>query len=145
MNETGKFGNRTQEGSVPIRWFGQDVSRTPDAGICYSQDHTTQWAGDDWGKKNSGHPTDSQLMGRKRRAGDQFAPSPYEEDVVCQTEHRWDTLRKRALFGSDGPDSMTSGSDVVEAHDYGLPRDGYPIVAQSRLFIENDSPETAWS
>ena len=84
-------------------------------------------------------------MGRKRRAGDRFAPSPYDEDVVRQTEHRWDTPRKRALFGSDGPDSMTSGSDVVEAQDYELPRDGYPMVAQSGLFIENDSPEAAWS
>ena len=60
-------------------------------------------------------------------------------------EHRWDTPRKRALFGSDGTDSMTSGSDIVEAQDYGLQRDGYPMVAQSGLFIENDSPEAAWS
>ena len=51
-------------------------------------------------------------MGRKRRAGDRFAPSSYEEDVVRQTEHRWYTPRKRALFGSDEPDSMMSGSDV---------------------------------
>ena len=40
---------------------------------------------------------------------------------------------------------MTSGSDVVEVHDYGPPGDGYPMVAQSGLFIENDSPEAAWS
>ena len=88
-------------------------------------------------------------MGRKRRAGDRFAPNSYEEDVeedvVRQTEHRWDTPRKRALFGSDEPDSMTSGSDVVETQDFGLPRDGYPMGAQSGLFIENDSPEAAWS
>ena len=87
----------------------------------------------------------SQLMGRTRRAGDRFAPSPFEDDVVLQTENRWDTPCKRVLFGSDGPDSMTSGSDVVEAQDYGPPGDGYPMVAQSGLFIENDSPEAAWS
>ena len=50
-------------------------------------------------------------MGRKRRAGGQLATSPYVDDVV----RRWDTPRKCALFGLDGPDSMTSGSDVVEA------------------------------
>ena len=93
VSETGKFGNRTQKGSGQVRWFGQDLSRAPD-----------------WGKRKSSQQTDSQLMGRKRRAGDRFAPSSYEEDVVHQTEHWWDTPRKRALFGSDEPDSMTSGS-----------------------------------
>ena len=87
----------------------------------------------------------SHLMGRKRRAGDRFAPSPYEDDVVRQTETRWDIPRKRALFGLEEPDSMTSGRDVVEAQDYGTPGDGYPMVAQSGLFIENDSPKAAWS
>ena len=38
---------------------------------------------------------------------------------------------------------MTSGSDVVETQDFG--RDGYSMGAQSGLFIENDSPEAAWS
>ena len=84
-------------------------------------------------------------MGCKRRAGDRFAPSSYEEEVVRQTEHRWDTPCKRALFGSDEPDSTTSGSDVVETQEFGLPRDGYAIGAQSGLFIENDSPEAARS
>ena len=40
---------------------------------------------------------------------------------------------------------MTSGSDVVEVQDYGPPGDGYPMVAQSGLLIENDPPEAAWS
>ena len=138
-------GNRTQKGSGQVRWCGQDSSRAPDSGIGYSQDHRTQWAGEDWGKRKFSQPTDSQLMGRKRRAGDRFALSSYKEDVARQTEHWWDTPRKRALFGSDEPDSMTSGSDVVETHDFGLPRDGYSMGDQSGLFIENDSPEAAWS
>ena len=108
VNETGKFGNRTQKGSVQVRWFGQDLSRAPDSGIGYSQDHMTQWAGDDWVEQDSCHPMGSQLMGRKRRAGDQFAQSPHEDDVVRQTENRWNTPCKSALFGSEGPDSMTS-------------------------------------
>ena len=95
-----------------------------------------KWASDDWVEQDSCHPMGSQLMGRKRRAGDRFAPSPYEDYVVRQTENQWDTLRKRALFGSDGIDSMMSGSDVVEVQDYGPPGDGYPMVAQSGLFIE---------
>ena len=84
-------------------------------------------------------------MGRKRRAGDRLATSLYVDDVVRQRENRWDTPRKHALFGSDGPDSMTSGSDVVEAQDYGPPDDGYPMVAQSGLLYEYDSLKEAWS
>ena len=145
VNESDKFGNRTQKGSVQIRWFGQDLFRAPDSGIGYSHDHRTQWAGGDWVEKDSGHPMGSQLMGRKRRAGDRFAPSPYEDDVVRQTETQWDIPRKRALFGLEGPDSMMSGRDVVEAQDYGPPGDGYPMVAQSGLFIENVSLKEAWS
>ena len=38
----------------------------------------------------------SQLMGRKRRAGDRFAPSPCEDDVFRETETRWDI--PRALY-----------------------------------------------
>ena len=104
VKETGKFGNRTQNGSIQVQWFGQDLSRAPDSGIGYTQDHRTQWADDDWVEQDSCHPMGSQLMGRKRRAGDRFAPSPYKDDVVRQTENRWDTPRKRALFGSEGPD-----------------------------------------
>ena len=104
-----------------------------------------QWADDDWEKRKSNQPTVSQLMGRRGRVGDRFTPSSYEEEVVHQTEHRWDTPRKRTLFGSDKPDSMTSGSDVVETQDFGLARDGDAMGPQSGLFIENDSPETAWS
>ena len=40
---------------------------------------------------------------------------------------------------------MTSGSDVVEAQDYGPPADGYHIVAKSGLLYENDSLKEAWS
>ena len=36
--------------------------------------------------------------------------------------------RKHALFGSEGPDSLTSGSDVVEAQVHELSDDGYRIV-----------------
>ena len=51
----------------------------------------------------------------------------------------------QAHFILKGPDSRTSGRDVVEAQDYRPPDDGYPEITQSGLFIENDSPEAAWS
>ena len=145
VDETGQFGHRTQRGSTQVRWSGQDLSRALDSGIGYSQDHRTLWASGDWVEQDSYHPTDSQLMGRKRRAGDRLATSPNVDEVVHRRENRWDTPRKCALFGSDGPDSMTSGSDVVEAHDWGPPDDGYPIVAQYGFLYENDSLKEAWS
>ena len=86
VDETGQFGNRTQRGSTQVRWFGQDLSRAPDSGIGYNQDHRTQWTGDDWVGQDSCHPTGSQLNGRQRRAGDRLATSPYEDDVVRRRE-----------------------------------------------------------
>ena len=127
--------------SGPMVWTGFILS----AALGYSQDHRTQWAGDDWVEQDSYHRTGSQLMGRKRRAGDQLATSPYVDDVVRQRGNRWDTPRKHALFGSDEPDSMTSGSGVVEDQDYGPPDYAYPMVAQSGLLYENDSLKEAWS
>ena len=52
-----------------------DLSRAPDSGIGYNQDHRTQWTGDDWVGQDSYHQTGSQMMGRKRRAGDRLATS----------------------------------------------------------------------
>ena len=51
----------------------------------------------------------------------------------------------RALFGSDGLDSMTSDSDVVEAQVHRLSDDGYPIIAQPGLLYKNNSLEEAWT
>ena len=57
---------------------------------------------------------------------------------------RWGTPRKRALFGLDGPDSMSSGSDVTEAQLRWPPDDEYPMVAQSGRPYIDDSLEEAW-
>ena len=43
----------------------------------------------------------------------------------------WGTPRKQALFGSEGQDSVSSGSDVVEARSGWPLDDQYPEVAQS--------------
>ena len=74
-----------------------------------------------------------------------MATRPNVDGEVHRTENQWGTPRKRALFGSDGPDGMSSGSDVVEAQYWGPPDDGYRVVAQSGLLYENDSREEAWS
>ena len=89
--------------------------------------------------------TGRQLMGRKRRAGDRLVTRPNVDREVHRTENRWGTPCKRALFGSDGPDSMSSGSDVAEAQHWWPPDGGYPVVAQSGLSYGNDSLEEAWS
>ena len=138
VSETSKFGNRTQKGLVKSdgldRIYPEHRTRVL-ATARITECNVLVMTG----------RSKSQTNRRTHRAGDRFAPSSYEEEVVRQTEHRWDTPRKHALFGSDEPDSTTSGSDVVETQDFGLPRDGYAMGAQSGLFIENDSPETARS
>ena len=54
-------------------------------------------------------------------------------------------LHKRALFGSDGADGMSSGSDVMEAQHWWPPDGEYPMVAQSGLSYGNDFLEETWS
>ena len=38
------------------------------------------------------------------------------DGTVLRRDNQWGIPRKRALFVSDGPDSMTSGSDILEGH-----------------------------
>ena len=56
VDETGQFGDLTQRGSTQVRWFGQDLSRAPDLGMGYTQDHRTQWANDGWVEPDSYRP-----------------------------------------------------------------------------------------
>ena len=83
----------------------------PDSGIGHTQDNRTNRTNEVWGEPDTYQPTSSQPMGRKRRAGDRLDTRPNVDREV----RREGTPRKRALFGSDGPDSMSSGSDVTEA------------------------------
>ena len=143
--ETGQFGDRTQRGSTQVRWFGQDLVRAPDSGIGYTQDHRTRWSDDGWVEPDSYRLTDSRLMGRKRLAGGRLATRRNVNSVVHRMESQWGIPHKRALFGSDGPDSTSSSSDVVKDHYLEPPDDGYPVVTQSGLLHENDSHKEAWS
>ena len=125
VDETGRFRDRPQRESTQVRWGGQDGRREPDSGISYTQDHQTRWADDSWVKPDSFAPTTSQPAGRKRRAGGRSAVRQIPDD------NQWGIPRKRALFVSDGPDSTTSGSDVLEGHYERPPDDGYSDIANS--------------
>ena len=52
----------------------------------------------------------------RRAANVEPAVDRIPEEKVTHKDNRWDTPWKRALFMSDGPDSMTSGSDIPEGH-----------------------------
>ena len=67
------------------------------------------------------------------------------DSAVHGMKSQWGIPHKRALFGSDGPDSTSSSSDVVEGHYLESPDDGYPVVIQSGLILNNVSRTEAWS
>ena len=107
-------------------------------GIGYTQDSRTNRTNEIWGEPDTYQPTGSQPMGRKRRAGDWLDTRPNVDREVRREGTRWGTPRKRALFGSDGPDSMSSGSDVTEAQLRWPPDNEYPTLAQSgRPYIDD--------
>ena len=54
------------------------------------------------------------------------------DGAVLRRDNQWGIPQKRALFISDGPDSTTSGSDILEGH-YDRPLEvGYPDVHSTR-------------
>ena len=79
------------------------------------------------------------------RAGDWLETRPDVDRGVRSEGTWWGTPRKRALFGPDGPDSMSSGSDVAEAQLRWPPDDEYPAVAQSGRPYDDESLEEARS
>ena len=141
VDQTGRFGDRPQRESTQVRWHGQDGSREPDSGIGYTHDHQARWADDGWVEPDSFAPTTSQPTGRKRRARSRSAVRRIPDGTVQRRDNQWGIPRKRALFVSDGPDSTTSGSDVLEGHYGGPPDDGYPGIANSRRPQEVHSQE----
>ena len=61
-------------------------------------------------------PNNMQPTGRKRRAGGRSAVKRVPDGTVLRRDNQWGILWKRALFASDGPDSTTSGIDILEGH-----------------------------
>ena len=91
-----------------------DESRTRVFG--YKQDHQTRWTDYGWVETDSFAPDTVQLTGRKRRAGGRSAVKRIPDGTVLRRDNQWGIPRKRGLFLSDGPDSTTSGSDILEGH-----------------------------
>ena len=78
-----------------------------------------------------------QPAGHKRRAAGRPAGDRIPEETAIHRDSRCTIPRKRALFTSDGSDSMTSGSDTPESH-----ADGPPAVEYSeRLMTEKRQDE----
>ena len=90
-------------------WVEQDLSEVPDSGIGHPQDHRTDLNNEVWCEPDTYQPTSSQPIRRKRRAGDRLETRSNVDRRVRREGNRWGTPRKRALFGPDGPDSMSSG------------------------------------
>ena len=70
-----------------------------------------------------------QPTGRKRRAGSAVKRIP--DGTVLRRDNQWGIPRKRALFVSDGPDSTTSGSDILEGHYDRPPEEEYSDIPNS--------------
>ena len=102
--------------STQVRRDERDGRREPDSGLGHTQNYRTGYTqvqdDDAW----TFAQRTEQLAGRKRRAGGRPAVNRILEETGIHRDSRWDSPRKRALFTSDGPDSTTSGSDIVEGH-----------------------------
>ena len=120
-----------EAGLVKPRWFGQDLSKVPDSGIGRTQDNRMGRNNVGWCDQDTSQPTSSQPIGRKRRAGDRIETRSDVGRDVRREGPRCATLCKRALFGPEGQNSVSSSSFVAEAQLGWPPDDEYPAVAQS--------------
>ena len=134
-----------EAGQVRPRWFGQDLSEVPDSGIGHTQDNRTGRNNVGWCDQNTYQPTSSQPIGRKRRAGDRLETRSDVDRGVRREGTWWGTPRKRVLFGPEGPNGISSGSDVAEAQSGRPPDDEYPAVTQSGWPYEDEYLEEARS
>ena len=106
-----------------MKWGGQDGRREPDSGIGSTQDHRTRWTDDGWVEPDSFAPNTVQQMGRKRRAGGQSVVKRIPDGTVVRRDNQWGIPRK--------PDSMTSGSDILEGHYDRPPEEEYSDIPNS--------------
>ena len=119
------------------------MSEVPDSGIGRTQDSRTGRNSVGWCDQNTFRPTSPQPIRRKRRAGDRVeTKSDFGRDVRREGTRRV-TPRKRARFGPEGQNSVSSGSDVAEAQLGWPPNDEYPAVAQSEWPPQDEYLEEA--
>ena len=97
------IGDRTQRKTSQVRWFGQNLSEVPDSDIGYTFDNRMHRTNEVCGEPDTYHPTSSQPMGCKRRAGDRLDTRPNVDRKVRWEGTWWGTPHKHDLFGSDGP------------------------------------------
>ena len=84
-----------------------------------------------WNESDSFAPNTVQPTGRKRRAGGWSDMNRIPDGTVLRRDNQWGIPRKRALFVSDGPDSTTSGSDILEGHYDRPPEEEYSDIPNS--------------
>ena len=87
--------------------------------------------GNGWVEPDSFATNTAQPTGRRRRAGGRPTVKRIPDGTVHWRDNQWGIPRKRALFASDGPDSTTSGSDILEGHYQRPPEDGYSDIPNS--------------
>ena len=112
---------------VRPRWSGHETLDTMDSGIGYTQDL--------YG------PAHAQLVGRKRRVDDDSLLIPGAEAPDSEGRIPWDAPHKRILFGSEGPDSTSSGSGIQKARPGWPPDNVYPDSTQYGQLAENRDRE----
>ena len=116
---------------VRPKWFGHDMSGTLDSGIGRTQE--------------SFRPTFTQLVGRKHRADEQSLLGPGDGVPGNMEGIQWNAPQKRVLFGSDGPDSTSSGSNIQENRPGWTPDNVYADSTQYRQLSEENGRDEAWS
>ena len=119
-------GPRIAAEQVRPRWLGHDLPGAQDSVIGYSGNARTH--GDRVGRfgQSTFRPTLPESARRKHRAGGRVVTV---SDVGLDERSEgamWGTPRKRALFGPEDQDSVSSVSDVVEAQSGWPPEDVFP-------------------
>ena len=108
----------------------------------YTQDHRTRWTDDSWVEPDAFAQNTVQPTGRKRRTGGRSAVKRISDGTVLRRDNQWGIPRKRALFVSDGPDNMTSGSDILI---YLTPDDHMMCMWQRHYVLRVDNWKKQWS
>ena len=90
--------------------------REPDSGLGHTQNYRTGYTQVEDDDAWTFAQWTEQPAGRKRRAGGRPSFNRILEETGIHRGSRWDSPWKRALFTFDGPDSTTSGSDILEGH-----------------------------
>ena len=110
---------RTVAEQVRPRWFGHDLSGAPDSGIGRTEDGKMCSGRVGRFGQNTFQPTIPQPIRRKRRAGGRVVTVSDAGMDVRSEGAMWGMPRKRALFGPEGQDSISSVSDAAEVQSGG--------------------------